>query len=98
MGRAGDALKHYEIYLERAKALAEKVPVHALWQRNWAIAHQRLGDALLVRNEPEKARDQFQACLRVPVNHPVVDAANPEPRDVAGHCRRRVEEIEVRAR
>lgn len=98
LGRAGEAFKHYEIYLERARTLAQKVPVHALWQRNWAIAHQRLGEALLVRNEPESARNQFQACLRIPVKHPVVDEANPEPRDVIRHCRRRVEEIEVRAR
>jgi tetratricopeptide (TPR) repeat protein len=98
LGRTAEALEHYEIYLERARTLAQKVPVHALWQRNWAIAHQRLGDALLIRDEPEKARDQFQACLRIPVKHPVVDAANPEPGDVIRHCRRRLEEIEARTR
>ena len=96
VGRADEALENYGSYLERARTLAKKVPVHALWQRNWAIAHQRLGDALLARNQPDKALEHFRACVTIPVKHPVVDEANPEPRHVIQHCRQRIEQIAAR--
>ncbi len=97
-GLVDEALKHYRVYLERAEQLAKKAPINALWQRNWAMAHQRIGEALLAQNDPLGALAQFGACRDIPVKHPAVDETNAEPRDVAEHCGKRIDQIEQETR
>ncbi len=80
------ALDKFSQYQKVVEDLVDSDPSNGAWQRDMAIADQRLGDVLRSMHRLESARQHFETCRSRKVNS--YNERNNWPKDVQEYCRR----------
>jgi tetratricopeptide (TPR) repeat protein len=89
LGKPDEAIEHFRAAVKIYARLVAKDKTRANWRRTLAIAHQRAGKALLMKQDPQ-AFDEFEACLAIEVDEKAIDAQIRTPRLVHQDCREAV--------
>jgi tetratricopeptide (TPR) repeat protein len=89
LGKPDEAIEHFRAAVSIYARLVAKDKSRANWLRTLAIAHQRAGKALAMKQDPE-AFDEFDACLTIEVDEKAIDAQIRTPRLVHQECREAV--------
>jgi tetratricopeptide (TPR) repeat protein len=86
LGRIDEAVERFRAAAAIYEWLASEDKLRARWRRTLAITHQRIGKALLLKQDPQ-AFEEFQACLAINVDEKAIEPQIRLPRLVQQECR-----------